>query len=131
LPKSSGIVPPEEGWSLMSRIIEYPTEDGSILIEVAEMPQSGGSVKAGHRDEATVEKASICFESALSSVVAAANAFVGKAAALATRPDELTVEFSLKTSGKVNAFVISCDAEANFKVSMKWTPGPPRPGGSK
>lgn len=36
-------------------------------------------------------------------------------------PEEIGVEFSLKLDTRVNAFVFSSDAEATFKVSLKWS----------
>lgn len=36
-------------------------------------------------------------------------------------PEEIAVEFSLKLSTKVNAFVFSSDGEATFKVALKWS----------
>jgi hypothetical protein len=107
----------------MKQIVEYSSSGGSILIEVSEPAQeAGGPIKASRgAADAHIEKAGSSFEDALATVVSAANAFVTKTSGLTRKPDELTVEFGLKTSGKMNLMVVSCDAEANFNVTLTWS----------
>jgi len=105
----------------VGHIVEFRSTGGQVYVEVSDRSiEGGGPVKAGRVDGAPVSEAASTFEDALATVVTAANAFVGKTTSLARKPDELSVEFGLKMSGKVNAFVVSCDGEANFTVTMKW-----------
>lgn len=103
----------------MKRLVEFPLEEGgSILVQIDE-PDTGGTIRAG-RDE-TIEKAKDTFEDALNRVLPAAKSVVEKLQSMASRPDEIEVNFGITLSAKAGAFVASTGADANFGVTVHWT----------
>jgi hypothetical protein len=103
----------------MKRLVEFPLEEGgSILVQIDE-PDTGGTIRAG-RDE-TIEKAKDTFEDALNRVLPAAKSVVEKLQSMASRPDEIEVNFGITLSAKAGAFVASTGADANFGVTVRWT----------
>ncbi len=94
----------------MKRLVEFPLEEGgSILVQIDE-PDTGGTIRAG-RDE-TIEKAKDTFEDALNRVLPAAKSVVEKLQSMASRPDEIEVNFGITLSAKAGAFVASTGGRA-------------------
>ncbi|MGI4977414.1 MAG: CU044_2847 family protein [Janthinobacterium lividum] len=82
-------------------------------------PQGGGLSPVGMRD-AVAEKAAETFDRALGAlgdVVARLEAAIG---GLPRRPDGVEVEFSASLKGDCDLWVVSGEAEAEFKVTLKW-----------
>ncbi|MFI6291722.1 CU044_2847 family protein [Nonomuraea sp. NPDC050790] len=47
------------------------------------------------------------------------------------RPDEVTVEFGMNVSaksGRLSSLLVSADAAADFKITLKWSGAEPEPG---
>lgn len=104
----------------MRHLIEFPLEDGNILVIEADWPKAeGGIVPAARPDEIAV-KAVQTFEAALEKVKPAATAIIDKLRSLADAPDEVSVEFGLKMSAEAGAVVAAVGTEANYKVILKW-----------
>jgi hypothetical protein len=105
----------------VKRLIEFPLEDGgSIVVEVDEPEPEGGVVRAARPGEIAA-KAGQTFETALDRIRPAAGAIITKLRGLSDPPDEMTVEFGLKMSAEAGALVAAAGAEANYRVTLKWT----------
>ena len=106
----------------MKQLIEFPLEDGgTVVVEVDE--DVAGTTRASRPGE-VAEKATETFEAALAPVVPAAEALIGRLRGLSQRPEEVTIQFGVKLSGKLNAIIASSAGEANFAVTVKWKPTP-------
>ncbi len=103
----------------MKRLIEFDSTDGNVIFIEVDEPESEGMVRASRPGE-IAEKAMQTFEEALARIKPATNAIVTQLRDLATAPDEIAVEFGIKLSVKAGAIIASTDAEANFKVALKW-----------
>ena len=107
----------------MKRVIEFPLEDGTtILVEVEEERPSGTLDMASRADNLS-RKASITFEKAMATVKPAAAAIIGKVRELGDPPDEIQVEFGLKLSAELGAYIAATGVEANYKVALTWKNG--------
>lgn len=130
----------------MKRLVEFPTEDGgSILVEVEDTPRSGqgfgshGSLPStsgspsgttlrgfgsGRSSETTspdmFERARISYEHALDRIQSAAETIITKMRDLSETPDEVSVEFGIKLSADIGAFLASTSAEAQFILRLTW-----------
>ena len=102
----------------MKRLVEFPLkEGGSILVQIDE-PDTGGTVRAGR--EETIEKARETFEDALNRVLPAAKSVVEKLQSMASKPDEIEVNFGINLGAQTGAFIALAKAEANFGVTVRW-----------
>jgi hypothetical protein len=113
----------------MSRLVEFPLEDGgSVLVEV---DVGAGPVTRGLGDRHGVtEQAQQTFEQAVARVQPAAQALVNRLRALADAPEEIGVEFGLELSAEAGAFIAAASSTANFKVTLTWRrnhPARPQP----
>jgi len=105
----------------MKRLIEFPLQDGgAIVVEVDEPAPKGGVVRAARPGEIAA-RAGQTFEDTLEKIKPAAQAIIAKLRGLSDPPDEIGVEFGVKLSAEAGAFVASASAEANYKVTLKWT----------
>jgi Trypsin-co-occurring domain 1 len=104
----------------MSRLVEFPLQDGgSVLVQVNEAA-AGGQVTRGLGDRYVTAQAAQTFEQAISRVQPAAQALLAQLRALADAPDEVGVEFGLELSAEAGAFIAAASTSANFKVSLTW-----------
>lgn len=102
----------------MSEIIEFRLASGEVVyVEAA----GGPGAKAGRVGgaERVAHKASETFEKALERVKPAARAVVEAFREL-NQPDEIALEFGLAFETSVNAYVLTGDASASFKLSLTW-----------
>lgn len=82
----------------MERLIEFPLEDGGLLMVEVYKPAPGrGVVRAGHI-VAAAEKAGQTFETALEKIKPAAAAIINHLRNLSETPEDILVEFGLKFS---------------------------------
>ena len=103
----------------MSHLIEVPLEGGgTILIEAdsvgSTIPMRGPGIKK------VVEQVEQTLETALTHVKATANAVIAQLRDIQQSPDEVNVEFGIKFGAKGNIYIAGGEAEANFKVAIKW-----------
>jgi hypothetical protein len=103
----------------MKRLVEFPLEDGSAVIVEVDEPDEEGVRRAARAGE-VAEKVTETFESALGKIKPAIKAVISKLRETGESPDEVDLEFGIKLGAKAGAFIASADAEANFKVSLKW-----------
>ena len=105
----------------MKRLVEFPLEDGNtVLVEVDEIFPPAENAPVGSTD-AIVTKATHSLESALDKIKPAALALIATLRDFAESPDEIGVEFGLKLSAEAGAFFAAVGAEANYKVTLKWS----------
>lgn len=106
----------------MNKIIEFETEDGkgAIAVEVEGSGRGGGMVRASTAGE-TLERSVVKFENALGPIQRVADLVITKIRQIAESPSEVAVEFGLKFSAEAGVVISKASAEANFKISVKWT----------
>lgn len=103
----------------MKRLVEFPLEDGDVILVEVEVPPEAGMVPAARGGE-IVQRAGQSFEAALDKIRPAAQAIIHKLRALHDPPDEVEVEFGLKMSAEAGAILAAAGAEANYKVTLTW-----------
>lgn len=104
----------------MKRLVEFPLEDGNtVLMEVDSAPTAGSPTRGLGAREITT-KATQTFEDALEKIRPAAEAVITKLRDLSVPPEQIEVEFGIKLSADVSAYIASSSAEANFKVTLTW-----------
>jgi hypothetical protein len=109
----------ENNGNMMNRLVKFPLESGGfVYIEVSEMEREGGLVKAS---SGLPDEVSETFESALNSLSPIANAIVSRLISVSNPPSEVGVEFGLTLKADAGLVITKVGAEANFKVSLKWT----------
>src|SRR5215475_7324002 len=99
----------------MPNLIEVPLEKGgSILIEV-DAPTSG-EVLRGQAATQVIET----LEKALSHVRSTADVVIAQLRSIPQTPDEVSIEFGIRFGAKGTVYIAGGEAEANFKVALKW-----------
>ena len=126
----------------MKRLVQFPLEDGSIVLVEADEDAPGESASPGPRErdpdapirrtfrvpgtneaearDALAERAQLTFDQALNTLRPAAESMIARLRGLVDPPDEIGVEFGVKLSARAGAIIASADSEANFKVSLAW-----------
>ncbi len=104
----------------MKRLVAFPLEhdEGTVVVEVDE-PVAAGGVERASRQGEVAETAQQTLEAALRRIRPAARAVIATLAELS--PDEVEVEFGIKLGTKTGAIIASADAEATYKVTLKWS----------
>ncbi|WP_088260118.1 CU044_2847 family protein [Fimbriiglobus ruber] len=104
----------------MTKIIEFLNEDGTtVLIEVKEPEDAQRGTGRASRSETVHKLGQKAFEAGLAHLRPIAQA-VMKTATELNNPSEVAIEFGIKVSVESGVIVASAEAEANFKVSLKW-----------
>lgn len=100
----------------MSEIVEFELQSGEVVyLEVA----GGEGASPMSLEEGAIRKASETFEAALEKVKPAARAVVQAFREL-NEPDEIGLEFGIQFKTEANVFVLTGEANASFKLSLKW-----------
>lgn len=103
----------------MPNLIEVPLEKGgSILIEVG--APTSGEVLRGKGATQVIEQVSQTLEKALSHVRSTADVVIAQLRSIPQTPDEVSVEFGIRFGAKGTVYIAGGEAEANFKVALKW-----------
>jgi hypothetical protein len=103
----------------MKHLVEFPLEEGGIIIVEVDEPEREGTVRAGRGD--TIVKAKETLEEALNHVLPATKSIVEKLRSIGNKPDEIEINFGVKLSTTAGAVIASASAEANFDVTVRWT----------
>jgi hypothetical protein len=104
----------------MAQVVEFPLEDGGVLLVQAEAPDSAdglGLASPGER----LTKAGETLESALDKVTPGLKSVVGKLREL--NPDGVSVEFGLTLGAETGVVVAKGSAEVHFTVTLAWGTG--------
>ncbi len=104
----------------MASYIEYKLEDGTTVLIEAEEPV-GGLAPAGRSAEGVAKvQAKRTFEEALQGIKPWARTLRQQLENLAA--DEVEVTFGIKAVGEAGIFAVGkIGAEANYKVTLKWS----------
>jgi len=106
----------------VKHLVEFKLGDGSvILVEVNEPEEVGGITRASRKPGEVFIEAKETFEQALEKIRTSAETAVAKLRALHERPDEMEMEFGFNLSAQFGAVIASATAEANYKVTLRWT----------
>lgn len=112
----------------MSYLLGVPVGDGAddvVVFEVdrSEVPED--LVLASAEPGKVAARARTTLEEALAGVKPSLIKIVEMLRELA--PEETAVEFGLKMGGETGMIIAKGTAEVNFKVTMSWKPGKPKP----
>ena len=105
----------------MKRLVAFAVEgapDQKVIVEVDEPVEEGGEELAARVGKVAVAEHGL--EEALASVRPAADCLMRSLQGLAVSPDEATIEFGIKLSGRAGAVIASAGVEANFLVTLRW-----------
>lgn len=106
----------------MKQLVAFTLADGSsILVEVEETEAVGGITRASRKPGEVFTEAKESFEQALDKIRASAETAVSKLRDLSAKPDEMEMEFGFNLSAQFGAVIASATAEANYKVTLRWT----------
>jgi len=92
--------------------------DQDVIVEVDEPVTEGGEELAARAGKIAVAEHGL--EESLARVRPAADCLIRTLHGLAVSPDEATIEFGIKLSGKAGAVIASAAVEANFTVTLRW-----------
>lgn len=109
----------------MKRLVEFPTENGDVILaEVEDLEPRGGTTRRGLATSAVVERAQTSFEDALEKAQPMASGLVKRLRSISdaagNSPDEVQVEFGLILNAQAGAVLAAASAGANYKVTLKW-----------
>lgn len=104
----------------MTHLKPFQLSNGSVVeIEIEEQERYGaGAVGAGGKLKQTAET----LKEALAGVPEIAEDIYSTVSERLSSADEIQVEFGLKLGVDMGIIVAKSSAEANFKISVKWTP---------
>ena len=106
----------------MKELVAFTLPGGStILVEVEEPEAVGGITRASRKPGEVFIEAKESFEQALEKMRTSAELVVTKLRDLSVKPDEMEMEFGFNLSAQFGAVIASATAEANYKVTLRWT----------
>ena len=105
----------------MKRIIDYPLENGGTLKFEIEAAEASSALRGDQKPGQVVAKTQQSFEASLEKLKPASEVLIGKLRGLTDAPNEIEVEFGIKMSAEAGAFIAAASAEANYKVTLKWS----------
>ena len=103
----------------MNHLIKVPLESGGTILIEAEGSGSSEAMR-GIGAKKVIDEVTQTLEAALDNVKATANAVISRLRDIPQAPEEVTVEFGIKFGAKADVYIAKGDAEANFKVALKW-----------
>lgn len=103
---------------MTKKLIQFPLEDGSQMWVEVEEPDTKGLRNSSIAGE-TGTKTSQTFETALDAILPSLERVRGVLKDL-NNPEQIEIEFGIKLSGEVGAFLASASTEANFAVKLTW-----------
>ena len=107
----------------MKRVIEFPMENGEmLLVEVDDVGGSSSTLR-GMPSPNVIERARVTYEQAIDNIRPAAESIIIRMRELAEPPDVIDLEFGIKLSADIGAFLASTSAEAQFTLRLTWNRG--------
>ena len=100
-------------------LMEFPSENGIILVEVAEKQVGPQPASLGSDG---VRKAKQTFVEAVAGIQPIARAVLAQIEGLAV--SQATVEFGIKLTGKAGVVLASTETEGHLKLTLTWTKKP-------
>ncbi|MGW3357424.1 CU044_2847 family protein [Streptomyces bungoensis] len=106
----------------MSRLVEFTTEEGAVVVvETADAPAGGNRlVSRGEGPAAQTARTFTTFEGALDGVRAAAQSALRVFRDGSLRPDSVELEFGVKLSAEAGAVIAKGTAEGQLTVRLSW-----------
>lgn len=104
----------------MAEVVEFPLDDGGVLVVQAAGGDSAGGLGLASPDE-RLKKAGETLESALQKVAPALKTVTTRLRELS--PDDVKVEFGLTLSAESGAIVAKTGGEVHFTVTLSWGSG--------
>jgi len=92
---------------------------------VVEAEGPAGEVTRGIRGAELPVRVDQTFEAALAHAQPAALAVVERLRRVAEPPDEIEVEFGIRLSAELGAFIAKTAGDANFSITLRWKREPP------
>lgn len=111
--------------------VEFPLEDGGVLLVRVDDGRTDGPVLRGGGGTAAWERAETTFEAALGTIDVVARGVLQQLAGLARTPDEVQVDFGLELNAKAGTFLAAAGTAAHLKVSLTWRPEADRSSGGQ
>lgn len=105
----------------MAQLVEFPLDDGGVLLVQAAGPDTSGDGLGLASPEDRLKKAGETLESALNAVTPGLKTVATRLRELS--PDEVTVEFGLTATAETGVVVAKGSAEVHFTVTLKWASG--------
>lgn len=108
----------------MKRLVEFPMEDGTILlVEVDEPGYGGGSTLRSMRPGDMIERAGMTYEQAIDKIQPAAAGIIARLRAMPEPPSEIAVELGISLSAEAGAFLASAATQAHILITLTWKGG--------
>jgi hypothetical protein len=102
----------------MAEMLRFAFDDGgSVVVEAAESDIGVTRVSRAGDGVATAERT---FEAALGSVKQAAETVLHQFQALASRPDEVNIEFGVSFNAQAGAVIAKTGIDSHLKVTLAW-----------
>ncbi len=96
-------------------LVEFPSDTGSVFVEIEE--DAVGPLPASNAGT-NVLRAGQSFTDAVSGIEPISRAVMKQIEGLA--PDEATVQFGIKLTGKAGVVLASTEAEGQFTLTLTW-----------
>ncbi len=100
--------------------VEFPLEDGGILLVRVDDRRSDGPVLRGGGGKPAWERAETTFEAALGTIDVVARGVLQQLTGLAQTPDVVQVDFGLDLNAKAGTFLAAAGTTAHLKVALTW-----------
>ena len=107
----------------MKHLVEFKMEDGGSIIVEADEPETGETTRGLRRPAVIAEEAKETFEQALSKIRPATEKIISALSGLATRPQEIEMEFGFSLNAAAGVVIASASTQANYKVTLRWSQG--------
>ena len=105
----------------MKHLVAFPMEGGgTIIVEVNDQEELGGSRRAGRTPEGEPERAPQTFEQALSKIRPATEKVIAALSELVQKPNEIEMEFGFSLSADAGVIIASVSTQANYRVTLRW-----------
>jgi len=105
----------------MSRLVEIPLQEGgSIVVEVNDWKEEGGTRRVSRGAEEEITKAPQTFEQAISKIRPVTEKVITTLRELIQKPDEIEMEVGFSLSAESGVIIASASTSANYKVTLRW-----------
>lgn len=102
----------------MPRMLRFALPDGGdVVIEVAD-GESG--IGPASRASDAIELARMTFDEAIAGIRRAADATLRQFRQMASRPDQVEIEFGVRLTAEAGAIIARTEAEAQLTVRLTW-----------
>lgn len=101
----------------MDKILEFETEDGTILIEVEDDVSTGGLANISDSGFTRSKKK---FEEALQMVNHVSNKVISQIKKIQDSPEEVCVKLGVKFSAEAGVVIAKSSTEGNLEIAITW-----------